>query len=138
VSSKRRRSRARTPILADVGDVNAVLAAIAQRHFQDQHLAEGDALSGFMAKIKRRRAFRSLSCPFFPEIDDGVSLYSSHSQRGRVLNQTPGPRSKKKPVEKRSKAEAVTQVPRAHPRDTFCTNCITYMTLLPTPPHGRL
>jgi hypothetical protein len=55
-SSKRRRSRARTPILADVGDVQAVLAAIAQRHFQDQHLAEGDALSSFMAKLKRRRA----------------------------------------------------------------------------------
>jgi hypothetical protein len=60
VSSKRRRSRARTPILADVGDVNAVLAAIAQRHFQDQHLAEGDALSGFMAKIKRRPRTRSV------------------------------------------------------------------------------
>ena len=59
-TTKRRRSRARTPILADVGDVNAVLAAIAQRHFQDQHLAEGDAVSGFMAKLKRRPRTRSV------------------------------------------------------------------------------
>ncbi|KAG6333968.1 hypothetical protein ID866_5119 [Astraeus odoratus] len=56
--SRRRSSRLleeserRTPILADVADVHAVLATIADKHFQEYAVNEIDTLAAFMVKSK--------------------------------------------------------------------------------------
>ena len=44
--------RMRTPVLADVGDVQNVLASIAQRHFESQLVKEVDSLASFMCAVK--------------------------------------------------------------------------------------
>ncbi|KAG0703046.1 hypothetical protein DFH29DRAFT_804024 [Suillus ampliporus] len=58
--SRRRSSRlleeneCRTPILADVAEFQAVLAAIADRHFQDHAVSEIDTLASFMVKTSTK------------------------------------------------------------------------------------
>ena len=59
--SRRRSSRlleeegwARTPVLADVAEVQSVLASIAQRHFEGQVVKEVDSLASFMCAVKGR------------------------------------------------------------------------------------
>jgi hypothetical protein len=59
--SRRRNSRpseeegwARTPVLADVAEVQTVLAGIAQRHFEGQVVKEVDSLASFMCVVKGR------------------------------------------------------------------------------------
>ena len=42
----------RTPVLADVGEVQNVLASIAQRHFESQIVKEVDSLASFMCAVK--------------------------------------------------------------------------------------
>ncbi|KAI9460200.1 hypothetical protein BJY52DRAFT_1118477 [Lactarius psammicola] len=44
--------RMRTPVLADVGEVQTVLASIAQRHFESQVVREVDSLASFMCAVK--------------------------------------------------------------------------------------
>ncbi|KAH9005947.1 hypothetical protein EDB86DRAFT_1160190 [Lactarius hatsudake] len=44
--------RMRTPVLADVGEVQNVLASIAQRHFESQVVKEVDSLASFMCAVK--------------------------------------------------------------------------------------
>src|SRR6266404_43616 len=44
--------RMRTPVLADVGEVQSVLASIAQRHFESQVVKEVDSLASFMCAVK--------------------------------------------------------------------------------------
>ena len=44
--------RARTPVLADVAEVQSVLASIAQRHFEGQIVKEADSLVSFMGAVK--------------------------------------------------------------------------------------
>jgi Sin3 binding region of histone deacetylase complex subunit SAP30 len=46
--------RRRTPVLADVGEVQNVLARIAQRHFESQVVKEVDSLASFMCTVKGR------------------------------------------------------------------------------------
>jgi hypothetical protein len=46
--------RARTPVLADVAEVQSVLASIAQRHFESQVVKEVDSLASFMCAVKGR------------------------------------------------------------------------------------
>ncbi|KAF8499117.1 hypothetical protein F5888DRAFT_143705 [Russula emetica] len=46
--------RARTPVLADVAEVQTVLASIAQRHFEGQVVKEVDSLASFMCTVKGR------------------------------------------------------------------------------------
>ena len=60
-SSRRRSSRMleeeermRTPVLADVGEVQNVLASIAQQHFESQVVKEVDSLASFMCAVKGR------------------------------------------------------------------------------------
>ncbi|KAH9043796.1 hypothetical protein EDB85DRAFT_2206043 [Lactarius pseudohatsudake] len=43
--------RMRTPVLADVGEVQNVLASIAQRHFESQVVKEVDSLASFIAAL---------------------------------------------------------------------------------------
>ncbi|KIJ59820.1 hypothetical protein HYDPIDRAFT_99917 [Hydnomerulius pinastri MD-312] len=56
--SRRRSSRlleeseTRTPVLADVAEVHTVLAALAEKHFQDHMINEIDTLASFMVKTK--------------------------------------------------------------------------------------
>jgi hypothetical protein len=58
-SSRRRSSRIleeeermRTPVLADVGEVQNVLASIAQQHFESQVVKEVDSLASFMCAVR--------------------------------------------------------------------------------------
>ncbi|KAI0252665.1 hypothetical protein BJV78DRAFT_328824 [Lactifluus subvellereus] len=44
--------RTRTPVLADVAEVQNVLASIAQRHFEGQVVKEVDSLASFMCAVK--------------------------------------------------------------------------------------
>ncbi|KAG1725563.1 uncharacterized protein EDB91DRAFT_1062125 [Suillus paluster] len=44
----------RTPILADVAEFQAVLVAIAERHFQDHMVSEIDTLASFMVKTSTK------------------------------------------------------------------------------------
>jgi hypothetical protein len=44
--------RMRTPVLADVGEVQNVLASIAQQHFESQIVKEVDSLASFMCAVK--------------------------------------------------------------------------------------
>ncbi|KAI9512309.1 hypothetical protein F5148DRAFT_1273768 [Russula earlei] len=46
--------RVRTPVLADVAEVQSVLAHIAQRHFEGQVVKEVDSLASFMCAVKGR------------------------------------------------------------------------------------
>lgn len=46
--------RVRTPVLADVAEVQTVLASIAQRHFEGQVAKEVDSLASFMCAVKGR------------------------------------------------------------------------------------
>jgi Sin3 binding region of histone deacetylase complex subunit SAP30 len=46
--------RARTPVLADIAEVQTVLARIAQRHFEGQVVKEVDSLASFMCAVKGR------------------------------------------------------------------------------------
>jgi hypothetical protein len=46
--------RTRTPVLADVAEVQNVLACIAQRHFESQVVKEVDSLASFMCAVKGR------------------------------------------------------------------------------------
>ena len=46
--------RARTPVLADVAEVQSVLASIAQRHFEGQVVKEVDSLASFMCSVRGR------------------------------------------------------------------------------------
>jgi hypothetical protein len=46
--------RARTPVLADVAEVQSVLAGIAQRHFESQVVKEVDSLASFMCAVRGR------------------------------------------------------------------------------------
>ena len=62
--SRRRSSRlleeegwARTPVLADIAEVQTVLASIAQRHFESQVVKELDSLASFMCAVKGRGMF---------------------------------------------------------------------------------
>lgn len=48
--------RVRTPVLADVAEVQSVLANIAQRHFESQVVKEVDSLASFMCAVKGRGA----------------------------------------------------------------------------------
>ena len=57
--SRRRSSRlleeneSRTPVLADIAEVHTILAAIADKHFQQEHpVNEIDTLASFMVKTK--------------------------------------------------------------------------------------
>lgn len=58
--SRRRSSRlleeseSRTPILADIAEIQAILAAIAERHFQDHAVSEIDTLASFMVKTSTK------------------------------------------------------------------------------------
>ena len=58
--SRRRSSRLldegehRTPILADVAEIQAVLAVIAERHFVDHAVSEIDTLASFMVKTSAK------------------------------------------------------------------------------------
>jgi hypothetical protein len=58
--SRRRSSRlldeneTRTPILADMAEFQAVLAAIAERHFQNHAVSEIDTLASFMVKTSTK------------------------------------------------------------------------------------
>lgn len=58
--SRRRSSRlleeseSRTPILADITEIHAILAAIAERHFQDHAVSEIDTLASFMVKTSTK------------------------------------------------------------------------------------
>jgi hypothetical protein len=49
--------RVRTPVLADVAEVQSVLANIAQRHFESQVVKEVDSLASFMCAVKGRGEF---------------------------------------------------------------------------------
>ena len=49
--------RVRTPVLADVAEVQSVLARIAQRHFESQVVKEVDSLASFMCAVKGRGEF---------------------------------------------------------------------------------
>jgi hypothetical protein len=49
--------RVRTPVLADVAEVESVLAGIAQRHFEGQVVKELDNLASFMCAVKGRGKF---------------------------------------------------------------------------------
>jgi len=51
--------RLRTPVLADVAEVQSVLAGIAQRHFESQVVKEVDSLASFMCAVKGRGGFDS-------------------------------------------------------------------------------
>ncbi|KAI0063135.1 hypothetical protein BV25DRAFT_1824684 [Artomyces pyxidatus] len=46
--------RGRAPVLADVEEVHAVLAGIAQRHFEAQVVKEVDSLASFMCAVKAK------------------------------------------------------------------------------------
>jgi len=48
--------RVRTPVLADVAEVQSVLANIAQRHFEGQVVKEVDSLASFMCAVKGKGA----------------------------------------------------------------------------------
>ncbi|KAG2160235.1 uncharacterized protein EDB93DRAFT_1074561 [Suillus bovinus] len=58
--SRRRSSRlleeneSRTPILADIAEIQTILAAIAERHFQDHAVSEIDTLASFMVKTSTK------------------------------------------------------------------------------------
>jgi hypothetical protein len=52
--------RTRTPVLADVAEVQTVLASIAQRHFEGQVVKEVDSLASFMCAVKGRGTVCSL------------------------------------------------------------------------------
>ncbi|KAI0296662.1 hypothetical protein BC826DRAFT_224561 [Russula brevipes] len=52
-------SRMRTPVLADVAEVQNVLASIAQRHFESQVVKEVDSLASFMCAVKGGSHFRA-------------------------------------------------------------------------------
>lgn len=58
--SRRRSSRlleeneSRTPILADIAEYQAVLATIAERHFQNHAVSEIDTLASFMVKTSTK------------------------------------------------------------------------------------
>lgn len=53
----------RTPVLADVAEVQNVLASIAQRHFESQVVKEVDSLASFMCAVKGRGGFLvSMKC----------------------------------------------------------------------------
>ncbi|KAF8480895.1 hypothetical protein DFH94DRAFT_434013 [Russula ochroleuca] len=52
--------RARTPVLADVAEVQSVLASIAQRHFESQVVKEVDSLASFMCAVRGRALLPSL------------------------------------------------------------------------------
>ena len=52
--------RVRTPVLADVAEVQSVLASIAQRHFESQVVKEVDSLASFMCAVKGRGPFSFL------------------------------------------------------------------------------
>lgn len=60
--------RARTPVLADVAEVQTVLASIAQRHFEGQVVKEFDSRA-FMRAVKGRGTVYS------PGFYEGVVLY---------------------------------------------------------------
>jgi hypothetical protein len=49
--------RARTPVLADIAEVQTVLAGIAQRHFEGQVVKEVDCLASFMCAVRGRGMF---------------------------------------------------------------------------------
>ncbi|SRR6266436_5075556 len=62
--SRRRSSRlleeegqARTPVLADIAEVQTVLASIAQRHFESQVVKEDDSVVSFICAVKGRGVF---------------------------------------------------------------------------------
>ena|SRR5712672_3132728 len=54
--------RVRTPVLADVADVQSVLANIAQRRFEGQVVKEVDSLASFMCAVKGRGGFSWFPC----------------------------------------------------------------------------
>ena len=62
--SRRRSSRLveegpqRTPILADVGEVDVALAAIARRHFETHAAREFESVAEFVKVVRARRAQR--------------------------------------------------------------------------------
>lgn len=47
----------RTAILADVNDIDLVLAKIAERHFRDEVVREVDTLASFMCTLKTNGVF---------------------------------------------------------------------------------
>lgn len=55
-------SRSRTPILADVDEVQSVLASIVERHFRDMPPINGrdevDTLASFMCAVEKSRGLR--------------------------------------------------------------------------------
>ncbi|KDQ54968.1 hypothetical protein JAAARDRAFT_355789 [Jaapia argillacea MUCL 33604] len=61
LSNRRRSSRLleedvphRNPVLADIGEVHDVLAAIAQKHFREHVVKEVDTLASFMCAVKSK------------------------------------------------------------------------------------
>jgi hypothetical protein len=62
--------RTRTPVLADVAEVQNVLAGIAQRHFEGQVVKEVDSLASFMCAVKGKG-----ECPcWFPSHEECCPL----------------------------------------------------------------
>ncbi|KAI0271589.1 hypothetical protein BC834DRAFT_841181 [Gloeopeniophorella convolvens] len=47
-------ARMRTPVLSDIGEIQGVLASIAQRHFENQGVREVESLASFMCAVKGR------------------------------------------------------------------------------------
>jgi hypothetical protein len=60
--------RARTPVLADVAEVQTVLASIAQRHFEGQVVKEVDSLASFMCAVKGRGTVNLCSPGFYERV----------------------------------------------------------------------
>ena len=88
--------RVRTPVLADVAEVQSVLANIAQRHFEGQVVKEVDSLASFMCAVKGRGACvralvsmqmncRSLICPVL-NLTHGNSNSCFPGRRHLILN----------------------------------------------------
>ena len=83
--------RLRTPVLADVAEVQSVLAGIAQRHFESQVVKEVDSLASFMCAVKGRGGFDLVSMKTNRLSSDLLFSITRHgnSSRGRrdlILN----------------------------------------------------
>src|SRR6266702_2410944 len=75
--------RMRTPVLADVGEVQNVLASIAQRHFESQVVKEVDSLASFMCAVKGKGEPVALIDQEYTKLTrDG---YASHINRRHLI-----------------------------------------------------
>jgi hypothetical protein len=74
--------RVRTPVLADVAEVQNVLASIAQRHFESQVVKEVDSLASFMYAVKGRGEFCTISFYEDGVLSSELPVFSSHGNYG--------------------------------------------------------